>query len=66
MALWNAKGIRKLASLIGKPIDIDDNARQVKRLKYARALVEVKANAIFRKNIRAKDDQGRTCVRGGI
>lgn len=59
LSLWNARGISKLASLIGKPLDIDDFTRNVKRLKFARVLIEVTADATFPKIIRAKDNKGR-------
>ncbi|XP_020262903.1 uncharacterized protein LOC109838885 [Asparagus officinalis] len=39
--LWNEKGIRKIASLIGHPIATDKLTANRKRLAYARVLVQV-------------------------
>ncbi|XP_020258480.1 uncharacterized protein LOC109834874 [Asparagus officinalis] len=40
--LWNAKGISKISSIIGRPIATDMLTTNMKRLAYARVLVEVK------------------------
>ncbi|XP_020258906.1 uncharacterized protein LOC109835340 [Asparagus officinalis] len=40
--LWNAKGINKISSIIGRPIATDMLTANMQRLAYARVLVEVK------------------------
>lgn len=38
---WNAKALSKIASFVGKPLVSDGYTKDVKRISYARLLVEV-------------------------
>ncbi|XP_048131568.1 uncharacterized protein LOC125314131 [Rhodamnia argentea] len=43
-ALWSAPGISSLASVIGKPLYVDQRTESMKMISYARVSVEIKAN----------------------
>lgn len=58
LALWNMRCISKLASIIGRPIDIDENTRKLKKIKFARVLVEISANTVLPKTVKAIDKRG--------
>lgn len=58
LALWNTRCISKLVSMIGRPLDIDENTRKVKRINYARVLVETKAHNALPTTVKAKNNKG--------
>lgn len=39
LSLWNARVISKLASIVGKLFEMNENTKLVRRLDYARVLV---------------------------
>ncbi|XP_026443835.1 uncharacterized protein LOC113343983 [Papaver somniferum] len=45
--LWNAKGLRKLASFIGVPLMLDKQTTNSSRMDYARVCVEVVVDSDF-------------------
>lgn len=55
LALWNMRYITKLASLVGKLLDINENTRLVKRINYAKVLVELKAPFKLPRSLKAID-----------
>jgi len=58
LALWNTSCISKLASIIGTPLDIDESTRLVKRIKFVRVLIEMKASSPLPTSIKAVDKHG--------
>ncbi|KAF8038460.1 hypothetical protein BT93_B1103 [Corymbia citriodora subsp. variegata] len=50
--LWSKRGIGGIASLIGKPLYVDQNTEQMKILAYARVCVELKATDVRRDSIK--------------
>ncbi|KAF8019765.1 hypothetical protein BT93_G0452 [Corymbia citriodora subsp. variegata] len=46
MVLWSARGIGGIASLIGRPLYVDQNTAHMKLLSYARVCVEISATDV--------------------
>ncbi|KAF8008108.1 hypothetical protein BT93_K1940 [Corymbia citriodora subsp. variegata] len=44
-ALWSAPGISAVASILGKPLYIDQRTEQMKMISFARVCVEIEANS---------------------
>ncbi|KAF8038461.1 hypothetical protein BT93_B1104 [Corymbia citriodora subsp. variegata] len=50
--LWSKRGIGGIASMIGKPLYVDQNTKQMKVLAYARVCVEIKATDVRRDTVK--------------
>ncbi|KAF8034230.1 hypothetical protein BT93_C0499 [Corymbia citriodora subsp. variegata] len=42
--LWSARGISKVASILGKPLYVDQRTEQLKMISFARVCVELEAS----------------------
>ncbi|KAF8038207.1 hypothetical protein BT93_B0919 [Corymbia citriodora subsp. variegata] len=50
--LWSKRGISGIASLIGKPLYVDQNTEQMRNLAFARVCVEIKATDVRRESVK--------------
>jgi len=62
LSLWNSRGISKIASLVNNPLIMDYCTRNVKRLQYARVLVDIKAWNKLKHQLRVKDRKGNVYI----
>ncbi|KAF8019352.1 hypothetical protein BT93_G0122 [Corymbia citriodora subsp. variegata] len=54
MVLWLVQGIGGIASLIGRPLYVDQNTAHMKLLSYARVCVEITANDIRQDSVKVR------------
>ncbi|KAF7849562.1 hypothetical protein BT93_L0631 [Corymbia citriodora subsp. variegata] len=54
LVLWSSKGISGIASLIGKPLFVDQNTEQLKQVAYARVCVELSASDARKETVKVR------------